>query len=486
MVAVKSIKVSAKPIPGANFDPGWPEDSFSLLNPADAALYTIDSTTPYLWLPESVCLQFEKALGIVYNEDIQLYTFGSNVLQHQNLVNLNLTFNFIIADDVRSSKMVSLSIPYPAFDLQLTYPFPGLNATQSSAPTNYFPLRKAANDTQYTIGRSFLQETYLLVDYDRSSFSVYQATFPTDASLKLVNIVMPQNTDNTTKPAVGTPQNHGLSKGALAGVAAGASGVVAVLVAGVCWGYFRRRGRGAQEKHDSPSGEKEKRSTIKKKSGVAKFSRWVFGTSKREGIAEIGAAAEFAREVGGTAVNELPGPLPVELLGSVPEMSAYEVDRRKHAAAVSPVDHNPKKPVELAHRTSTTGFYGPDSDSLPSPGLVPPYSANDVGRQNTQTTGISSRSIRTSQESSRVSSPMIISPITPSHVSPLTPSLAHIARRDQWRYRNDSDRTSLSEPEATAGEDSAPVSPYLPRGDRIHLRPNPQPSPRKFSFEDQG
>lgn len=480
-VALKAIKVSAKPGAGAKFDPGWPEGSFSLLNPADAALYTIDSSTPYLWLPESVCLQFEKALGITYDEDVQLYTFGNNLLQHQNLVDSNLTFDFVIADGIGSSQMVSLSLPYMAFDLQLTYPFPGLNATQNSPAKNYFPLRKAANETQYTIGRCFLQETYLLVDYDRSNFSVYQATFPTDSKLDLVHIAMPQNTDNkTTANATGASKNDGISKGALAGIAVGACAVVAALVIGALWVFFRRRN---QRPVDA---EKEKPTKIKKESPLAKFYHWVFGTSEAKPIlAEIGGTPEFPPEVAGTPVNELAGTVPFELQGDEPEVPPYVAAQRKNAVAVTPEDHNPKKPVELAHRTSTAGFYGPESDPLPSPGLAPPYSAHDVGRRNTQTTGVSSRSIRTSRDSSQVSSPIIISPITPSHVSPLMPSLAHIARRDQWRQGNDSDRTSLSEPGAWPGDED-PVSPWSPRGDRVHLGVSPQRSPRKFSFEDQG
>jgi hypothetical protein len=474
VVALKEIKVSAKPIPGANLAPGWPGDSFSLLNPSDAALYIIDSSTPYLWLPASVCIQFEKALGIVYDEGVQLYTFGNNLLQHQNLLNWNLTFSFVIADEVGSSKMVSLSLPYAAFDLQLSYPFPGLNATQSSPPKNYFPLRKAANETQFTIGRCFLQETYLLVDYERSNFSVYQATFPTDSKLKLVNILTPQQDGKTTANVAGASKNESLGKGALAGIVVGAAAVVVALIVGVVWALVRRRNR------------KEKPTASKTKSWVARFSRWLFPTSKAEQFpAEMGGSPTVLHEVGGTSVNEMPGPVPVELPGDEPEVPPYAAAQRKFAVAVSPVDHNPKKPVELEHRTSTAGYYAPDGDTLPSPGLAPPYSANDVGQRNTQTTGVSSRSIRTSRESSQVSSPIVISPITPNQVSPLMLSLAHIARRDQRGQGNDTDRMSLSE-HGTGLGDEDPVSPHSYGEDRVQSRGSLQRSPRRFSFEDQG
>lgn len=480
MVALKAIKVTANPIPGANFAPGWPDNSFSLLNSADDALYTIDSSTPYLWLPESVCVQFEKALGLTYDNDVQLYTFGNNILQHQNLVNWNLTFNFVIANDIGSTKLVSLSVPYAAFDLWLAYPFPALNATESSPRKNYFPLRKAANESQYTIGRSFLQETYLLVDYDRNSFSVYQAKFPNDTTINITNIIMPQYSNNkTTAGTGGTPTKGGLSKGALVGVAVGASAVVATVVIGVFWLCMRRRNR------NTPVAGNEDLTKIKKKSWFARFSHWLFGTSKSDPLPEIDGECASRPELIGTPLNELPGPIPVELPGDEPEVPPYTAAQRKNAAAVSAVDHNPKKPVELEHRTSTTGFYAPDADSLPSPGLALPYSANDVGRRNTQTTGVSSRSLRTSRESSQVSSPMIISPITPSHVSPLMPSLAHIARRDQWRQGTGSDRTSLSEQEVGLEEEDT-VSPWSHGEDRVHLRGSPQRSPRQFSYEGQG
>lgn len=491
MVAVKAIKVKADPIPGANLATGWPDNSFSLLNSADDALYTIDSSTPYLWLPESVCAQFEAALGLTYDDDVQLYTFGNNILQHQNLVNWNLTFNFIISDNVGSSNLVSLSLPYDAFDLQLNYPFPGLNATSSSPPKNYFPLRKAANESQYTLGRSFLQETYLLVDYDRENFSVHQAKFRDDTLLNITNVIMPQNSDNKTSVGGGSgpPTKGGLSKGALVGVAVGASAAVAIVVIGVFWICMRRRNRSPPPATGSEDSNKIEEP--KKKSWFAKFSHWLFGTSKVEPLPEIDGASTSRPELIGTPLNELPGPIPFELAGDEPEVPPYVAAQRKNAVVVSPADNSDKKPAELEHRTSTTGFYAPDAESLPSPGLAPPYSANDVGRRNTQTTGISSRSMRTSRDSSQVSSPVIISPITPSHVSPLMPSLAHVARRDQWRQGNDSDRTSFSEQEIGL-TDEDPVSPWShrgdrgDRGDRALLRGSPQRSPRRFSYEDQG
>ena len=113
-----------------------------------------------------------------------------------------MTFTFTIADLPGSSNAVDIKIPYAGFNLQLSFPYPGLGANLSSPATNYFPLRIAANSTQYTIGRTFLQEAYLTVDYERRNFSISQATFALDAltNTSLVGISRPSH-GNSTGPA---------------------------------------------------------------------------------------------------------------------------------------------------------------------------------------------------------------------------------------------------------------------------------------------
>ena len=66
--------------------------------------------------------------------------------------------------------MVDIVMGYRSFDLTAEYPIVN-NATR------YFPLKQAQNDSQYTLGRTFLQDAYVIADYDRSNFSVSQAVF---------------------------------------------------------------------------------------------------------------------------------------------------------------------------------------------------------------------------------------------------------------------------------------------------------------------
>jgi hypothetical protein len=227
IVAINSIKASSNTLSGSSEGLNWATNPLVLQNESEAELHTIDSSTPFLWLPEYVCEEFAQALNLTYDDDLELYVYPDNGTTLDNIRNQNITFTFSIADTAGSSNSVDINLPFAAFDLQLSYPYPGLEANATSTPTNYFPLRIAANYTQYTIGRSFLQEAYLTVDYERNNFSISQAKFAMDSltNINLVPITRPANS-NFTGPAGSTGQSRGLSAGALAGVGIGAAALV--------------------------------------------------------------------------------------------------------------------------------------------------------------------------------------------------------------------------------------------------------------------
>lgn len=117
-------------------------------------------------------------------------------------------------------------LPYGAFDLQASHPiYP--NAT------NYFPLRRADNESQYTLGRVLLQEAYIIVDYERGNFSLHRALFPaSNDKAQVFPILSPEPTHkgiNNTEPREKPELNHGrpLSKGTIAAIVLGT--VLAVL-----------------------------------------------------------------------------------------------------------------------------------------------------------------------------------------------------------------------------------------------------------------
>lgn len=121
--------------------------SVSSLLPSPTLAF-IDSTVPYLYLPEDACRAFETELGLVYNQTNNLY-FVDEAL-HQTLLNINPQFTFRLGNDKLSEPSVDVTLPYASFDLVMTPPMRDI-------PTSYFPLRRG-NDSQITLGRAFLQE----------------------------------------------------------------------------------------------------------------------------------------------------------------------------------------------------------------------------------------------------------------------------------------------------------------------------------------
>ena len=119
---------------------------------SDPYLAFIDTTVPDIWLPEKVCSNFEDAFGLIYNSSIERYLVNDTL--HHNLQMQNASVSFLLSDSPRGSATVNITLPYASFDLSLGPPI-------SDIKQNYFPLRRAANDTQYTLGRTFLQESYV-------------------------------------------------------------------------------------------------------------------------------------------------------------------------------------------------------------------------------------------------------------------------------------------------------------------------------------
>ncbi len=112
----------------------------------------VDSTIPHIWLPVEACQAFEDAFGISWDPGSDLYLV--NETMHQALLARNASLTFRIGTNIVTPQVVDIILPYASFDLQVLDTYP--NVANS---TRYFPLRRAANDTQYTLGRTFLQET---------------------------------------------------------------------------------------------------------------------------------------------------------------------------------------------------------------------------------------------------------------------------------------------------------------------------------------
>lgn len=196
------------------------------LLPAPEFVY-IDSSIPEMVLPQAACDEFEKAFGLTHDETSGRYLLSPSAHEELKAKNPNITFT--LTNSPESQRLVSITLPYSAFDLQLKNPL--YNGTANSSA--WFPLRRAPSEDTYALGRAFLQEAYLTVDYNSRTFNVSQALFPDPLSPLIVavpgnlnqpgpeNKEKPSDTDPSTPTSdarEGANNGGGLSTGALAGI----------------------------------------------------------------------------------------------------------------------------------------------------------------------------------------------------------------------------------------------------------------------------
>ncbi|KAI7651179.1 acid protease, partial [Hortaea werneckii] len=202
----------------------------------------VDSTIAEIWLPADSCRIFEQEFGLVYDNATDLYLVNSTL--HETLTERNPNVTFAIASGLDGGDRVEITLPYGAFDLTAMNPYQGV---QNSS--NYFPLRRAANDTQYTLGRTFLQEAYFSVDWERQKFNVSQVDWKQDYEQNLVAVPAydpATENQNNTYPGAGDSSESdnggsGLSGGAIAGIVVGVVAGVGILAGLLFWCCWRRR-----------------------------------------------------------------------------------------------------------------------------------------------------------------------------------------------------------------------------------------------------
>ncbi|KAH7094512.1 aspartic peptidase domain-containing protein [Paraphoma chrysanthemicola] len=195
-----------------------------------AVFSVLDSTVPHIWLPRPACDAFEQAFGLTYDNDTDLYLINDTI--HAQLQEKNPTITFSLGNDGNTEKWASIAVPYGALDLQASHPL-------YDKPTNYFPIRRAANETQYTLGRTFFQEAYVISDYERSNFSVHQARFESPMpKQEIITITSPSTNITTNTPL--TPASNGLPTGAIVGIVIGVVALLAIL-SGLTFCWRRRR-----------------------------------------------------------------------------------------------------------------------------------------------------------------------------------------------------------------------------------------------------
>ncbi|TVY15848.1 Candidapepsin-8 [Lachnellula arida] len=204
----------------------------------------IDSTVPYIYLPGAICAKFESAFGLKWNDTTEIYTLNDTM--HTSLQNMNPNITFTLSTS--NGQNLDIILPYKAFDLNASFP------VIPDGTVNYFPLRRAANDTQYTLGRTFLQEAYLIADYDRSEFTIAPCVWPSTFKSDIRSILPPSANTTRTNGTLTEIQKHtSIPVGAIVG---GVIGGIALIVGAALLFYlffYRRRHITSDSSPDVPT-----------------------------------------------------------------------------------------------------------------------------------------------------------------------------------------------------------------------------------------
>ncbi|MCJ1270054.1 hypothetical protein MMC22_009948 [Lobaria immixta] len=275
-------------------------------------LIFVDSTVPHIWLPVSACKEFENVFGITHDPHSDFYLV--NDTQHETLLGQNATVTFVIGNNFVGGDKVNITFPYLSFDLEAG------DSPLDEGRSRYFPLRRAVNVTQYTLGRAFLQESYLIVDFERSNFSLSQATFVENAEQKLVPILSKDDTSlNITEISPGPPRStHKLSSAAVAGIVVAI--VLGLLIGATVFIISRWRARNAQKiRREEPEGFSGKPELDGEGKPFIAQPRRAEIERKHGGIEMEGSSGWVEIDGRNAAVElEAPVPRPVELPSSDP------------------------------------------------------------------------------------------------------------------------------------------------------------------------
>lgn len=355
----------------------------------NAFLATIDSTTPYLWLPGSLCDRFAKALNLTYNKAFDLYTISNEQYQaFKSPDSGSFTFSLSSLDDrddlgtpLDIPGIVNITVSMQAFVGLLQYPFKNEAIKYGDPAIPYFSLRRAHDNSTFIIGRAFLQEAYLVTKYDEAMFSIHPATFPKDpiADANVVAIIQGSNSpyapDITSGSGSGSEYEQDHSTGPpvdlITGLAVGIPIGCAVLFAIAFFFYRRKKQPHVQADDDlvkacetpSSSGSDSSRTTVGRL--LSKIIKRKQISSARSDHSETQELRTM--EAPNSQIHEMPVPTrPVELDGS--NVDDDIVSDEIESSGTQQVDS-----YEAARQRIERQLQGPVPEySPPADGMLPP------------------------------------------------------------------------------------------------------------------
>jgi hypothetical protein len=194
----------------------------------------IDSSRPFLYLPQKVVTAIVRGWGLkpMNNLSDEYWTIDDKqhtvLLQQKPFLRFNLGQTSQPSPTPSKRSTVSITLPYEAIVQPLDYPY-------AANTTRFIPIRSTDNTQAYMLGRTFLQEAYLTVDYERSKFAIAPALFPPPGKKNILPICV-----TAAKCPKYTGEKTGLSTTTIAGIAGGLGGATTLLLLAL---FFLRKAK---------------------------------------------------------------------------------------------------------------------------------------------------------------------------------------------------------------------------------------------------
>ncbi|KAF4556473.1 Eukaryotic aspartyl protease-like protein 3 [Elsinoe fawcettii] len=195
----------------------------------------IDSTSPFMILPSEVCILLDKTYGLTTSDSQEYYRI--NVSRSEDLMRQNASVTFHLGPEISGGSRVSVALPYAAFNQNISYPHTEVGNTE-----RYFPVRCTDDASQYILGRTFLQEAYLIADYDSATFKVAQCRWDLQGTSNPQIEAIKSTAKGSVPTDIPVPTaQRGFNLGATSGMII--SGLVVLLAIGLGIWFVRRRRR---------------------------------------------------------------------------------------------------------------------------------------------------------------------------------------------------------------------------------------------------
>lgn len=211
---------------------------------------TIDSTLPYLYLPNETITWLAQTLHL--SEYGALFYLSSSQLEANNTrINVD-SFQFTIGQGVASATSANdqslplvINLPYIAVEALTSWTY------KLKTQSYMLPIRRMPTGaTTAVLGRAFLQEAYVSADFDRQYFNLSQAAPGPFSGTNIVNVYSPAMLQRYA--AGQTSGDTGLSAGAIAGIVVGSVIGGLLVLALIAWFCFigPRKRRNEQKRRD--------------------------------------------------------------------------------------------------------------------------------------------------------------------------------------------------------------------------------------------